>query len=504
MFRYRIGLALLVCLIFSVLVSACYVGYPPSSTSAASQTTIVATSHQKSSTPTLLPAEKSVTPNSTTSESSATLKVTSTPEPLSTIQPALLRGQEVQFWHAWKGAQKSTLEALVQEFNETNTWGIQVEPTSFLDLDELWKQITIASQSGHAPQIASGYLHQILSLDARQPVVDLSAYVNDPQWGLTPDEQADFFPAFWQADMIENRRVGLPAARAGQVLYYNTSWAQELGFTQAPQTPEEFKEQACAAAKSNQQDGDVQNDGTGGWIISTQPASTLGWLKAFGVPVVDEELSGYQFDTSQAEDAVSFLRELYDQGCAWLPESELAATDFADRRGLFMSGSTSDLAYQAQVMAQQKNPDQWTDLPFPSPSGDPVLPVFGPSNTLLPSTPEAQLAAWLFLKWMAEPEQSARWSAATGTLPLQASAVQKIKDGMNSATTGYPVQWSDAIELIPYAQSEPPFASWSKVRWAVLDATTQVFRDYFTIKGVPELVKLLQKTADDLHGMSKP
>jgi hypothetical protein len=36
------------------------------------------------------------------------------------------------------------------------------------------------------------------------------------------------------------------------------------------------------------------------------------------------------------------------------------------------------------------------------------------------------------------------------------------------------------------------------VRWALGDAATQLFRDYFTIDRVPDLVRLLDQTADDL------
>jgi hypothetical protein len=53
--------------------------------------------------------------------------------------------------------------------------------------------------------------------------------------------------------------------------------------------------------------------------------------------------------------------------------------------------------------------------------------------------------------------------------------------------------------MLPSARSEPPFPSWGTVRWAVSDAATQLFRYYFTARQVPELLKLLDQTAAELH-----
>jgi ABC-type glycerol-3-phosphate transport system substrate-binding protein len=54
--------------------------------------------------------------------------------------------------------------------------------------------------------------------------------------------------------------------------------------------------------------------------------------------------------------------------------------------------------------------------------------VQGPSFSLLRSTPEKQLAAWLFLKWFTEPGQQARWARTFSALSVRLSAVDFLED----------------------------------------------------------------------------
>lgn len=462
-----------------------------------------------------LPAESALTPIQATEQAASLPASTSEPEdtlpPIATVPMApspapptpasaitadvqRLPLQTVRFWHPWQHQAGDALADLVNEFNSSNEWGITVEAQSFLDLDRLWQEVTAALEAGQAPDLAVGYGHQVLAQDAVTPLVDLAGYINDPVWGMSTDSQADFVPVFWQGTQAGERRLGFPALRSGQVLYYNQSWAQELGFSEPPTTPDELAEQACAAYQANLSDGNPENDGIGGMIISTQYAGTLGWLQAFGAPVVGEDGNGYALDTPQVDQALRFLRDLYDQGCAWLPESDFAETEFAAREGLFYTGTVTGIPYQSEVMERQENRDSWTVLPFPSPGVQPSMPIFGPSYTLLPSDPEKQLAAWLFLRWLAQPENQARWVEATASLPMRAAA----RDYLSVYLQAHP-QWAAALEALPYAFAEPSLPSWAQVRWALQDATTQLYRSYFSADGIPEMLDFLQQTADDLH-----
>ena len=401
------------------------------------------------------------------------------------------------FWHIWAGAAGDAIQQLVDEFNAANEWGIAVQPAYQGNLDQMNASFEAAQDSEEIPDILVGYNYQAWRWDGLRDLVDLAPYLADPTWGFSSQERESFYAGFWEQDAGRKIRLGVPAQRSAQVLYYNTTWARQLGFAAPPDTAEQFKEQACAAAQANRLDDDRANDHTGGYIISTSYSAMLGWIEAFGGDITRQDGQGYRFDTPQVEAAFTFLRELYDGGCAWLVESEPPEMEFAGRLGLFAAGSVANLTHQAKAFELAENRDRWTVIAFPSPANQPAASAvasYGPSFSLVSTTPEKQLAGWLFVRWLLQPQNQARFVAAAGSYPLSAAAL----DYLDEYHAGQP-QWADSLELLPFARPEPELPSWSLVRWAVFDATTQLFRFYFSLDQVPNLVELLDQTAADLH-----
>ena len=447
-------------------------------------------------TSTVLPSPRSYTP---TPSITNTPTATPTPESPLGIDPADLDGVSIDFWHSWPGEAGTIINDLVDEFNMNNQWGIQAQVAYQGGSDDIYHNVLDAIDEKQPPDLAVGYLFQALAWDSEWELVNLKSYVDDPVWGLTGEEQADFYPVFWEYDVSGGRRLGLPAQRTGQVLYYNTTWAEELGFSSPPSTPEEFAQQACAAARANQNDEDPENDGTGGLFTFTNYSAVLGLMAAFGADVTPVQSNSttegaYDFDNTEVEASFSFLRSLYEDGCAWISDNQYPETDLASRRSLLAADSFSAVPIHQEAFRQAGSGDQWTLIPFPSPLEEPAINVYGPSFEILSSTPEEQLAAWLLVKWLVIPENQARLVGANRTFPLQKS-VFKINQESGSPDP----QMEAAVVLLASAHSEPAFASWKLVRWAVSDAATQLFRFYFTLDQLPDMVAFLHQTANDLH-----
>ena len=346
------------------------------------------------------------------------------------------------------------IERLVQEFNLTNSWGILVTAVSYPGFDALQKSLDSSFQTPGAPQVTLGYLHQSLAWDKNQNLVDLLPYANDPQWGLTSTEQADFYPLFWNQDLVDGRRLGIPAYRSGQLLLYNQSWAQELGFEQPPADPDQFMQQACAASSANQRD---KQPGTGGWIISTDYLCHLELeicLRRACAQIAEpgRSQSVYLLDTPANEETFTFLRAAYQNGCAWLPENSYPEDDFARRLGLFSTASVLDLPYQEEAFRLANNQDQWMVLAFPSPQLRPAFDAYGPSYVLLPGSAQQQLAAWLFIRWLSAPPQQARLVEASGVRPVRQAALEYLK-----TYSGNHPQWAEAVKLILFRPHRAAF-----------------------------------------------
>jgi ABC-type glycerol-3-phosphate transport system substrate-binding protein len=410
------------------------------------------------------------------------------------VNEADLEGITLQLWHPWSGETSAALQALLTEFNNRNEYGITVESISQGSLNSLYEVIADEEQAAGLPNITLGANYQIQSwISSGKPVNELNQYLNDPDWGFSSQELADFHEIFLQQDIKSGKRYGMPAVRTAQVMYYNSSWAEELGFASPPETPEQFREQACAAAQDAQSRADIQGSG-GGWLINTSPSAVLSWLYAFNSSVLLPNEAGYQFNSSETGEALAYLKALLDEGCAYEVLEAPPETEFADRRALMITSSLSDLGYQQSEFQRLGNSDRWTVIGFPTPQSDPKISVYGPSYAIFAGAPAENLAAWLVIKWLLSPEQDARLIAAHGTFPIRSSTKSLLEDYANE----HP-QWSTALELLPYAQAEPGLESWGRVRWILADVGTQVFRYYFTPERIPATLELMDETAAELH-----
>jgi ABC-type glycerol-3-phosphate transport system substrate-binding protein len=235
-------------------------------------------------------------------------------------------------------------------------------------------------------------------------------------------------------------------------------------------------------------------------MITSETSTLVGWMYAFGGSLVSPDGKGYRIDTPQNLKALTFLKGLKTQGCAWTTTSLYPHVEFADRKALFMLGSTAGLDSQSAAFKSAGAGDQWTVIPFPEeasstePFVSPVVLAHGPDLMITSSTSERQLAAWLFARWLISTEVQARWVRADGTVPLRAATLELLADYAKA----HP-EWSSLADTLDQARSEPAYASWEIVRWVISDASNQLFSSNFKAEDIPDLLEMLEKTAAEAH-----
>lgn len=402
-----------------------------------------------------------------------------------------LRGVKVVFWHFF---QDDHLTPLVRAFNSDNPWDIQVEPRRFSESTELIGALAEEATGVPKPAILSAYSDQLIALYAQETLVALNPFLESTEWGLSAAEQADFYPIFWEQDLTRDVRLGLPARRTARFLLVNQTWAGELGYRTLPLSSQQFRMQSCAANAAMKMDADLSNDAFGGWLVDTQPVTLLGWITAFGGDVLTTSGLSYRFNTPQTEEAFTFLKELIDANCAFSTLDAYPDEAFASRKALMVTASLVDLPFITQAFSEAENDDKWTAFPFPSPRGQATLPVYGPSLALTQATPEEQLAAWLFARWLVSSEAQAFWTRLAGDFPVRLSAMDMLDDYALQNP-----QWSMAKEHIQRGITEPDLPTWGSVQWALGDAGTQLFRSYFTLDRIAATLEELDRTARELH-----
>jgi multiple sugar transport system substrate-binding protein len=410
------------------------------------------------------------------------------------VEVDALRGVQVDAWHPWFGTEASLFESQVAQFNTGNEWGIVVHAEGKASYAELFSQTTAAFEERSNPHIVIALPEHAFGWD--EHVVDLNPYVSDPLYGLSADDILDFPPVVWDQENVDGKRFGVPAQRTARFMLYNQTWARELGFDSPPATSSEFEQQACAAHRALGADDDPNNNALGGWLIDTNPMTPLAWMLAFGGSAQEEE--GYRFLTPGNIAAFRFVKILQQRGCAWVPSQDLTVYDrFAARQALFATASLEEFSDQSRAFFTRGSQDEWTVLAFPGDEQDAFV-VYGSSFVMFDSDDVAQLASWLFMRWMLSTENQARWVQSTGLFPLRASTIDLL-----AGYSGDHPQWAAAVEMLPDGELTPQLGSWRVVRIMLGDG----FRDMFdTIRHpdltdgqVPLLLRQMDETVTDLE-----
>ncbi len=437
------------------------------------------------------PVTETVTSPTVTREASATVTPAATAIPVSTlgVEAESLRGIVIMAWHPWFGVEASLFETQVADFNATNEWGIQVLTVGQSNYAELFNNVTASLAAPDKPDLVIGLPEHALFWDERTGVVNLAQYVSDSVWGLRADEIADFPSVFWEQDAMGDKRLGMPAQRTTRLIFYNQSWARQLGFSTPPATPEEFREQACKANESFRLNEDPQDDAFGGWLVDTDPMTAMSWMLAFGGGPLEGE--GYRFLRPENIDAFRFAKMLAEDGCAFSLTETSTLDAFADRRALFVTGGLEDIAAQSRAFLTLSSSDEWTLIPFPGKTE--TMAVYGSSFIVMPSDDASQLATWLFVRWILSTENQARWVSTTGMFPLRTSTLNLVAD----YAAAHP-QWVEAVKLLPHGQGTPRFSSWRLIRLVMGDGFDFMFRVDMPVGQVAAILADMDKAVQDL------
>jgi ABC-type glycerol-3-phosphate transport system substrate-binding protein len=438
--------------------------------------------------------ESTNTPRPSVTENSSA-KATATPEGSRlNVEEEALRGARVTIWHPWFGAEATLFESQVAQFNTDNEWGIILSAEGKNNFNELYSETDAALEDSANPNMVVALPEYAVEWQAK--VVDLNPYVGDPIFGISSLEISDFPSVIWLQDVLNGKRLGMPAQRTARFIIYNRTWARELGFDSPPKTSSEFERQACAAHNALGKDDDENNNALGGWLIDDHAMTSLSWMLAFDGGVQEED--GYRFLSPGNIDAFKFLKIMQQKGCAWVPSNEGVVYDrFASRRALFATLSMEEFVDQARAFTAVNNSDEWAVLPFPG-TDTTAFAVYGSSFVMFESDDVTQLAGWLFLRWMLSAQNQARWVQSTNLFPLRSSTMDLLGDYSSS----HP-QWMQAVELLPAGKTTPKLSSWRIVKIMMEDG----FRDMFdTIRHpdltdgqVPLVLKQMEETADELH-----
>ena len=372
---------------------------------------------------------------------------------LSGVDPS---NQTITYWHQFSKSMGKAITKLVDEFNATNKWHITVKGEYAGRYNDIYNKMITSIAGNATPDLVAAYQNQAASYALGNALVDLNPYVNSPKWGIK-DELSDYFKGFLDQDInvqFGGKRLGFPLNRSLEVLYYNIDWLNKLGYSKPPATWDEFYQMCKKATESG--------SGKSGYAIVIGASTMFSQAISRGGDIAKADGSGYKLDSEEMAASMKFMQKLYKNGYGTKVAVRYGEqTLFATQKVLFTEGSTAGLPYYRSAINKSGAPFKWSVAALPHTTPKPVMDIYGASVSIPKSTPKKQLAAWLFIKWLAQPKQQAFWVGATNYFPVRKSTAKEL-----SAYMAKNPQYKDAYNLLQNAvtKAEPPFVAYDQVR----------------------------------------
>lgn len=426
---------------------------------------------------------------------------TYTPAPSATsdqrFQLYKAQGQTVTLWHPWTGVRGTALAQMVTAYNRENPHKIHVKLQAWGSADSLLAGLSSAQADGGdvpnlvvlAPEVIQG---TISSPDGS--LLDLRPYLYAAESDIS-SAIADEMPAGILLPVRAGERIyGLPAVTDSPILIYNRSWAKELGFQADPITPTDFKQQLCAAATSNNHSKDRSTRGTGGWLEDTSLMADLGWLSGYTDTLPFTSDGTEDFSSAAIEQTLAELKDLSATGCTWTGRNPIPLEYFTERKALMISLPASQVqSFWIATQAAQFT-DNWAVLSYPSEQNTTSWTAFTSYYSILRSAPEQDLAAWLVLRWLTDPENETRLALSDGSLPVSQTGWKKVQ----SAGT-LPVPLAGWMAGRDEPQASPYLKRWSLAGMVLSDGFKQVLQSNVTADQIPEITGNMQNFLEEME-----
>ncbi|HRY16338.1 MAG TPA: extracellular solute-binding protein, partial [Candidatus Competibacteraceae bacterium] len=185
------------------------------------------------------------------------------------------------------------------------------------------------------------------------------------------------------------------------------------------------------------------------------------WLWSRGGELLSDDFNTARFDEQPGIDSLLLFQRLINGGYARLPlvaYEDMAA--FGNGQTGFTFGSSAAIPYYREAMNNGTN-DAWGVTHVPSIPGNEVINSYGAGQGIIHHNDLADQASWLFIKWLAERDQTARWAAVSGYFPVRISAATHVS--MTEKLASDP-QYAQAYNLLNLGRSEPGIRGYDAIR----------------------------------------
>lgn len=354
---------------------------------------------------------------------------------LSGVDPT---GVTITYWHEWDGAQEEGIAEVIRLFEESNEFGITVDDVGQGGTGDLLGAVSAGIASGEFPNLSGGAFGDVAQdWFVAGVLVPLDVYYDDDTYGMSDDEQALMNPQMINISRsplspFDNQLLAWPIGVSGNIFSVSLTMMEELNaagsidFTGAPETFDQFRAAACGATELTTADGAAVN----GYPISTSEFELYSFAFSNGGWVFDSDENRFDYTNDGFIGALQFLQDLFNDGCAYIPEGRFANTgDFSLGLNPFAVGSSVGVPFIQRPMDEAGLDIEWVNTTLPWVEGSRTIIPNPRGVAVLQGTPEQNLATWLFLKfWATNADAQVAWTQAAQYLPYNSETSGNLSD----------------------------------------------------------------------------
>lgn len=342
----------------------------------------------------------------------------------------------ITVWHYYNGAQKTSFDELVTEFNNTvgREKGIYVEGHSQGDVNTLEENVLAAVEkqvgSANVPNIFSTYADTAYAVDQMGCLADISVYMSE-------EELSEYVDSY-----IEEGKIGsdgelriFPVAKSSEIFMLNkTDWDTFAKATGTELSLLETKEGIVEAARRYYEWTDALTPDINGDGKAFYGRDAIANLFIIGSMELGTEI----FEVNEQKVTLNVDREVMRKiwDIYYVPYvkgyfgayGRFRSDDVKIGKLLAYTGSTaSSMYFPEQVELESESyPIEYMILPPPLfAEGESYGVQQGAGMVISKATPEEEYASVLFLQWFTQAENNLLFGCSSGYLPVRKEAGSK-------------------------------------------------------------------------------
>ena len=334
----------------------------------------------------------------------------------------------ITFYHSMGAALQEILNDAIADFNEIYP-NITVVHESLGDYDGVRDQIKTEISVGNQPNIAYCYADHVALYNLAGAVQTLDTLINDPTYGYTAEQLADFVPGYYAEGKAfgDDKMYTLPISKSTEVLYYNATFFEENNL-EVPTTWEEMKALCQKIKQIDPTCIPLGYDSESNWFITM--------CEQYGSDYTSATGENFLFNNETNKAFVKEFRTWFEN--KWVTTQEIYGGYTSDlftggddgsvkTRCYMCIGSTGGATYQQpnQVNGKYEFEVGIASIPQVNPEQPKVISQ-GPSVCIFKKdNPQEVLATWLFAKFLTT---NVDFQAAVSMNNGYAPVIQSVKD----------------------------------------------------------------------------